>query len=125
VINMICQYKNCNKEFIPKTIKSKFCSEKCRRQVQFSRLKTNRKELLVNKLGGKCSKCGYSKCIDALQFHHINPKDKHFELKKENMLKGINSLLKELTKCILVCANCHIEIHNEMRSVKLKMTGDK
>ena len=67
------------------------------------------KQDCVDFLGGKCSKCGYSKCAAALEFHHLDPSEKDFEISKSN--KPLNSVKKELSKCILVCSNCHKEIH--------------
>jgi len=61
--------------------------------------------------GGKCSKCGYSKCLDALDFHHLDPSQKEFSLGSRRGL-NVDALRKELDKCILVCRNCHAEIHS-------------
>ena len=41
-----------------------------------------RKQLLVDCLGGECKKCGYNKCLEAMDFHHINPEDKSFTIAK-------------------------------------------
>ncbi len=64
-------------------------------------------------LGGKCCRCGYNKCIDALEFHHLNPEEKEFKLGSGNTMSW-QDYKKELLKCILVCSNCHKEIHSEM-----------
>lgn len=61
-------------------------------------------------LGGKCNRCGYDKCLDALQFHH---KDKS---KKEATIswlanRSFERVKKEALKCELLCANCHAEEH--------------
>lgn len=64
---------------------------------------------LVAYKGGKCEICGYSKCIQALEFHHLNPEEKDFNISSSS--KSLNELKKEIDKCILVCANCHREIH--------------
>lgn len=61
--------------------------------------------------GGKCSICGYNKSIAALEFHHINPNEKDKDY--FNMRGGLSPKLKtELDKCVLLCANCHREIHH-------------
>lgn len=71
------------------------------------------KESCINYKGGKCIKCGYNKCIAALEFHHLDPTQKDFEITNSvtSWNKHKNKLILELDKCILVCANCHREIH--------------
>lgn len=69
------------------------------------------KEEFINYKGGKCSICGYSKCYSALEFHHLNPSEKDFTIAQNSSYKNMKILKKELDKCILVCANCHREIH--------------
>ena len=63
--------------------------------------------------GGKCVKCGYSKYLGALQFHHLNPQEKDFSLSRVRSLNFNEKIKQELDKCILVCSNCHFEIHGE------------
>lgn len=65
---------------------------------------------LVLYKGGKCVKCGYNKCIEALQFHHLNPKEKDFTISGKSL--SFERLRLEADKCILLCANCHIETHH-------------
>jgi len=69
------------------------------------------KEDAVLYKGGKCCKCGYSKCLAALAFHHLDPKEKEFRIGNKN-IKSWERIRKELDKCILVCHNCHAEIHH-------------
>ena len=69
---------------------------------------------LKTEYGGKCSICSYNKCFDALEFHHVDPKEKEFHL-GEARGYSIDKLRKELDKCILVCRNCHTEIHYDMK----------
>lgn len=56
-----------------------------------------------------CAICGYSKCDAALEFHHTNPEDKKFQVTARTT--GYKKIVEELNKCILLCANCHREIH--------------
>lgn len=60
--------------------------------------------------GGKCQICGYNKCVRSLQFHHLDPNEKDFGI--SGGTKSFEKLKPELDKCILVCANCHGEIHD-------------
>jgi len=71
------------------------------------------KDRSVEYKGGKCVKCGYNKCVKALEFHHINPKEKDFTISSYSKLSW-DKIKKELDKCILVCSNCHREIHHEI-----------
>lgn len=84
-----------------------------------ARARQNRKIDLVFIHGEKCAICGYNKYIGALQFHHINPKEKDFELSNGNC-RAFEDDVKESKKCILVCANCHAEIHGGLIKEELK-----
>ena len=68
------------------------------------------KQQCVNYKGGKCQVCGYCKCIEALEFHHINHLEKEFTI--SGGTRSFESLKLELDKCILLCANCHRELHS-------------
>lgn len=59
-----------------------------------------------------CAICGYDKCDRALQFHHTNPEDKKMEVAQRILHRKNSVIVDELNKCILLCANCHAEIHN-------------
>ena len=68
-------------------------------------------ELLEYK-GGKCEICGYNKCIRSLEFHHRDPKEKDFTISGKSW--SFERLKSEVDKCMLVCSNCHNEIHYEL-----------
>lgn len=70
---------------------------------------------LIEYKGGKCECCGYSKCIEALEFHHLDPSKKDFQISGTS--KSFETLKNEADKCILVCANCHREIHANLRKL--------
>ena len=61
--------------------------------------------------GGKCEICGYSRCAEALEFHHLEFKKKDFGISAKGYTRGWKKVKLELNKCILLCANCHREIH--------------
>ena len=76
------------------------------------------KEICVKYKNGKCCLCGYNKCINALEFHHKDSSQKDFEISKFRLTsyeKNKEIIEKELDKCILVCANCHRELHYKER----------
>lgn len=78
--------------------------------------KKKRKEILVDYKGGKCEICGYNRCLSALEFHHLNEEEKSFSISSKNIV-SIDRYKEEVDKCILVCANCHREIHADMISL--------
>lgn len=73
------------------------------------------KKRAVDYKGGCCSKCGYNKCIKALEFHHLDPSKKEFLL-GDCQHKTWEDIRVELDKCDLLCSNCHREIHSNLES---------
>jgi hypothetical protein len=71
------------------------------------------KKKLVEYKGGKCQCCGYDKCIEAMEFHHLDPSQKDFSISGKSW--AYERLRKEVDKCIMVCSNCHKEIHAGIR----------
>jgi 5-methylcytosine-specific restriction endonuclease McrA len=67
---------------------------------------------LIEYKGGKCEICGYDKCVRALQFHHKNPLEKDFSISGRSL--SFDRLKIEVDKCMLVCSNCHCEIHDKL-----------
>jgi 5-methylcytosine-specific restriction endonuclease McrA len=77
-----------------------------------------RKYNLIKKAGGKCVICSYKKNLAALAFHHIN--EKGTRLSGSFLIKmSIKGAEEELSRCVLVCHNCHSEIHNPDLSLKI------
>ena len=75
-----------------------------------SQSRRKKKQLFIDYKGGCCQICGYDKYNGALQFHHLNPKEK--EIMPTKMLTwALENAKIELDKCILLCANCHSEVH--------------
>jgi hypothetical protein len=70
------------------------------------------KKMLVEHKGGCCSQCGYNKSMAALDFHHLDPNEKEFSIGRA-YTKTLDSTLKELDKCIILCSNCHRELHEQ------------
>lgn len=62
--------------------------------------------------GSHCERCGYNRCTDALEFHHKDG-TKDFGISDKGYTRSWKRVREELDKCILVCANCHREIHTK------------
>lgn len=72
------------------------------------------KKKAIEYKGGCCQRCGYSKYYGSLQFHHINPLEKDVSWTKLR-LRSWDKIVSELDKCDILCANCHAEVHHELR----------
>jgi len=82
--------------------------------TKLARNKAYKKELrdrIKQEFGGRCSLCGYSTCLDALEFHHTHPEGKDESVTRLILFGSYTRILEEAKKCILVCAHCHREIH--------------
>ena len=88
-----------------------YCSKKCKNKSMWTIRRWRIKKKLIDLMGGKCEVCGYDKCMAALEFHHIDVNEKEFSL--TNAYKKSEKEIKaEIKKCMLLCSNCHREIHN-------------
>ena len=71
-----------------------------------------RKNNLIKVFDSKCCICGFDKFQQALEFHHVKPEEKEFQICGSNAVtKALEKQLIEMRKCILVCSNCHKGIH--------------
>ena len=108
VMQNIC--KRCLKDIK----KIKWCNQNycdsCRLTIRRIKLK----EKAIEYKGGKCESCGYSKCNRALTFHHKDPSKKSCILTRRKMAcTSWEKIKDELDKCVLLCANCHSELHDQ------------
>lgn len=115
--------KHCNKcnknlpenEFGKNGNGSRSICKKC----QSERIKQGQRETrdYIRSLKVKCSKCGYDKCIEALEFHHKNPQEKDETLSRYSRRVFSSATKKmidqEAAKCEILCANCHREEHSK------------
>ena len=82
-----------------------------KRSDAVKRWRDTTKARMVAAMGGKCSICNYDRCHAALDFHHINPKEKDFGFGSVTANpKAWAKIVIELRKCVLLCSNCHREV---------------
>ena len=105
----------CNKEFVRS---EKDRRRQCRKCITKRLIATgykrylSRKIELIKSLGGGCQHCKYNTNITSLVFHHKDPKEKSFEINGWAFRnKPVKVLLAESKKCLLLCHNCHFELH--------------
>lgn len=77
-----------------------------------------RKQDLASIFGGKCLLCGFDKFQEALEFHHVNPNEKEFNLTSSKMV-ALEKQIEEAKKCVLLCSNCHKGVHANFYEIPL------
>lgn len=127
---LACYHEDRNKQYALKTQTEKWCCycrkhlplsefqypnstacKKCMLKKQKAHVDKN-KRMAVDFLGGKCSRCGYDRCLAALELHHTNQSKKTMTWSK---IRGSNFeiikkwIIEEEITCI--CSNCHREEH--------------
>jgi hypothetical protein len=98
----------------------KFIPYKQRAKYLINAVKRRRrhiKEMAVMYKGGACETCGYDRDVTALDFHHIEEDTKDFGIGSKGYTRSWEKVKEELDKCIMVCANCHREIHSGYRQL--------
>lgn len=112
----------CNKPL--KGQQKMYCSNTCKQKYHYTHNSGNtyyyqtmralkRKLALIDYKGGQCEICGYNNNLAALEFHHIDPDLKKFQLDAKHLSNSKWEIIKEeADKCQLLCARCHREIHN-------------
>ncbi len=89
---------------------SSYCRTCCVQQKKVNKLSL--KLYCIKYKGGECQKCGYYKNSSALAFHHLDPNTKDFNIGDVYGTMFSLKLQQELDKTILLCFNCHQEVHN-------------
>lgn len=69
------------------------------------------KVMVIEYKGGKCIVCGYKNYVGALDLHHVDGSTKEFGLSMQGLTRSWEKTKNEADKCVLLCANCHREVH--------------
>lgn len=80
------------------------------------------KLLAVAYKGGKCEICGYNRCVAALDFHHVDPEKKDFNISKVTRSRLTQEVKNELDKCVLLCSRCHREVEDGFTKLPNRLT---
>ncbi len=106
----------------------RFCNRECRKlffpgeslEDYRERIKKNviafrqRQKLKALEYKGSCCQiCGYNRCVRSLVFHHLNEFEKEFGI-STGATRSWKKVKIELDKCVLLCQNCHGEVHAGM-----------
>lgn len=86
--------------------------ERCKKDL------IERNRLIVEQARSRgCQICGYTKCKKALEFHHVDSSEKDAGIAKAIKLWGSKKLMQEIEKCVVLCANCHREVHDGLINI--------
>lgn len=107
-----------------------FCSVRCKNVLHQSypaqkKRGLERKLFLIDLLGGECSRCGYARNLSGLAFHHLGGKEFQLDARALSNRK-IEPIVEEIEKCVLLCHNCHAEVHNpdlDLASLSIEPTA--
>lgn len=107
-------------EFVVRTDGFTTC-RRCRSEAVVQRRRRVKEELVLE-AGGACVLCGYGACMAALQFHHVDPATKRFEVGSRGLTRSWKAVRAEAAKCVLLCANCHAEVESGHTDLAATMT---
>jgi len=82
--------------------------------VQFRR---RTKQRAVDLLGGRCQGCERAFPVAAFEFHHLDAGAKDFAISSDGIPRPWKKISAELAKCVMLCANCHREVHAGVREL--------
>jgi len=89
----------------------------CRQKFKKKHIPEIKKRIEEIKLKQGCEICGYNKCATALCFHHKPNEKKLFEISKwYTKVTNWLEIQKEIKKCLILCLNCHAEIHQNKKN---------
>src|SRR6266545_501265 len=77
----------------------------------------------VEYMGGRCYECDVSGPAAIFDFHHIDASDKRFGIGQDGIPRKWERVASELEKCVMLCANCHREVHAGVRTVRPTLLG--
>ena len=84
----------------------------------------NTKSRIIEAMGGKCQCCGYDRYPEIFDLHHLDPNEKDFTISSARANpRSWEKLCAELRKCVLLCSNCHREVHAGYRDVPADVQG--
>jgi predicted HNH restriction endonuclease len=98
-------------------------SEKAREELKINRkqIEDKNKErwnVILKELGMySCQLCGFDEHFSAIEFHHIDSSTKKKQFNNCYRLSPTSERIREVKKCVALCANCHRLLHNNVFTI--------
>jgi hypothetical protein len=77
----------------------------------------------VDWFGGACYGCDLAFPLQVFEFHHWDAHDKEFGIATGGLDRAWDKIVAELEKCVMLCANCHREVHAGVRTIRPTLLG--
>lgn len=116
-ITMECRHHGATEFFLEG--RGYYRCKRCRSEA-VARRRRKVKAILVAEAGGQCCVCGYSRSFAALEFHHLDRTQKRMTVSARGVAYALKTLREEAAKCVLLCANCHVEVENGLVQLPIK-----
>lgn len=81
------------------------------------------KQRAVDYMGRSCVGCGRQGPVAIFEFHHLDATTKDFGISEGGIIRRWGSIVAELAKCVMLCANCHREVHAGVRELDEGLLG--
>ena len=79
------------------------------------------KRRAIASFGGVCLACSFAYAPAALEFHHPDKSKKEFAISVDGIYRSWEKIQKELENCVMLCANCHAEVHAGVRVLNISL----
>jgi predicted HNH restriction endonuclease len=89
-----------------------------------ARERLKRKARAVAIMGDACRTCGRSAPRVMFEFHHRIASEKAFGISEDGIMRSWPKVVAELQKCVMLCANCHREVHAGVRELDKRLAED-
>jgi hypothetical protein len=112
-----------NKELNKRNTVCKVCQREYKRQHYHNNKQAHydRNRLTKQRLRNHVSEVREQGCVicnekskPCLEFHHLDPTQKEESVALLTSKGSINKVVLEISKCVLLCANCHRKIHHDL-----------
>jgi hypothetical protein len=90
---------------------------------QIARIRRERKQRAVRLMGDVCFGCGKDWALTLFEFHHREAASKDFGIGQDGIPRRWDKVAAELAKCVMLCANCHREVHAGVRELDQGLLG--
>jgi len=86
-------------------------------------LRRDKKARAIAYMGRVCFGCGRDVPSTLFEFHHWDASEKDFGISEDGIVRRWEKVIAELAKCVMLCANCHREVHAGVRQLDEGLLG--